>query len=242
MLYINEDDPVFHHGLTNSLLNELTIAADDKDPSWTELQFVNFIDTYRIVVTKLQREWWDGSPSPPLFVAGNPKYAAASPELMEILSFDVSSGKDALPNAVWRTWFLRQAAWPVLRNAIVAYNNVLGARGKSGNLEIARTHLTFLVSWFQRFVRRGAGPHQQLRDLVSMYYPKHDVQHEYEKHLAYLRRFTILTATPKKIEQKQALDNLDNAETPDQANQNGAIGIGAVALLGVGAAALLLLR
>ena len=236
MLYINGDDPVFHHGLTNSLLNELTVGVTtDKDTSWTELQFVNFIDTYRIVVMKLQREWWDGSPSPPLFAAGNPRYAAASPELMEISSLD------ALPNAVWRTWFLRQAAWPVLRNAIVAYNNVLEARGKSDNLEIARTHLTFLVSWFQRFVRRSAGPHKQLRDLVSMYYPKHDVQHEYEKHLAYLRRFTILTATPKakteeKMEQKQAPDNLD------QANQNGAIGIGAVALLGVGAAALLLLR
>lgn len=258
MLYINEDDPVFHHGLTNSLLNTMTLGViDERDPKFAELQFANFVDAYKILVMKLQRGWWAGNSGPPLFYSSDPKYATASPELREILSFDVF-GKERMSPAEWRTWFQRQPTWPVLRNAILAYDTVLEARRDSYNLQLARADLEFMVMWFQAFVRRYPSPHRQLRELVSSYYPRHEVEREYELHLAVLKRFTILTSTPKvrekeKKEKEQSLDKTDtidqasggsyNSEANSEANNGANSGaFGVVALLGVGAAAFLLFR
>jgi len=106
----------------------------------------------------------------------------------------------------------------------------------------------YLLRWFQAFARSREVVRTQLLNLLAGYYPKADIEKEYKKHLALLENFVafqwkpVVTQTQDEMDTSFSFDSKAN-EANSQANSetnNGAIG--AVALLGVGAAALLLLR
>jgi len=163
------------------------------------------------------------------------KYLNASEELDELLSFDLFEKAPRGEEEVWRSWFIMRPTWSIIRNAIVAYNNVLSERGPSGDLRTAQRYVLTLVNWFQIFVRTDPTLHQRLKEhLLGFYGTKEEAMKEYERYLDILRRFTILKAIGEEEDTPE-----DVSSQSEISSSESSVPLSVLAALGVGGALLL---
>ena len=231
-----KQDPVFLHSTLNNLINSVTLQVlfkNKRETIWDQPKVVNIIESYKGLAQALQRAWW-GAEAPPLYRAGDMKYLNASEELDELLSFDLFEKAPRGEEEVWRSWFITQPTWSIIRNAIVAYNNVLSEMGPSGDLRTAQRYVLTLVNWFQIFVRTDPTLHQRLKEhLLGFYGTKEEAMKEYERYLDILRRFTILKAigevdAPEDVSSKS---EISSSESSVPISVLAALGVGGVLLL-----------
>mgnify|MGYP001290584628 CR=1 FL=1 len=169
-------------------------------------------DHYKNIAKLLQWVWWDGQDAPPLYRQGFFSYINASPELDELLGLDVSgaaiSPEKAVAEQVWRSQFMTQPLWELVKGTVVAFNNVLQEKGGSRVLARAQGHVVALLSWFQELVRSGQNLHALLLDELTDIFGKEDAQRRYARYLDLLKRFTALASiaqveVPKTEEESQ---------------------------------------
>jgi len=232
-----KQDPVFRHSSLNNLISSVTLHAlfkNKRETIWDQPKVVNIIESYKGLAKALQRAWW-GAEAPPLYRAGTMKYLNASEELDELLSFDLFEKAPRGEEEVWRSWFITQPTWSIIRNAIVAYNNVLSERGPSGDLRTAQRYVLTLVNWFQIFVRIDPTLHQRLKEhLLGFYGTKEEAMKEYERYLDILRRFTILKAIGEEEDTPE-----DVSSQSEISSSESSVPLSVLAALGVGGALLL---
>ena len=245
MFQILDKDPVFRHGITNSLVRSLTMEAifQGEDEWHNERVFTENLRVFKKAVEMLQAAWYegyDGSAGIIPLVYIEDKSSKAGPELKEILSFP-TQGSLRLSDALWQSYLFTQPTWSVLRGLAKAFNNVRRERAKSGPLSQAWTCVDFLLEWFKDFVRTSPVVRSKLIELVVAHYPKEDVEKQYEKHLTLLQDFVAFQSKvvfpgeePKDAEWSETNNSLS------EANSSGAMG--AAVLLGVGAALLLFVK
>ena len=227
---IHYDDPVFQHGITNSLVKSMTMEVILQAKPVTI--FDENLYSFKKAVELLQTAWYGEGGIPPVY---EDKHSDVGPQLKEVLSFP-THGKLRMSDDLWQSYLLTQPMWSVISGLAEAYNNVLRARGESGAETAAWSFVHFLLRWFQGFVRSSDVVRAELLKLLTAYYPKADREKEYKKHVALLENFTWnreIAAIFKGASYSEAYSGA-------YSGANG--GLGVVALLGVGAAAFLLFR
>ena len=247
MFHILDKDPVFRHGITNSLVRSLTMEAifQGEDEWHNERVFAENLRVFKQAVEMLQVAWYDDGSSgiiPLVYIED--KSSKAGPELKEILSFP-TQGSLRLSDALWQSYLFTQPTWSVLRGLAKAFNSVRRERAKSGPLSQAWTCVDFLLEWFKDFVRTSPVVRRKLIELVVAHYPKEDVEKQYEKHLTLLQNFVAFQSKvvfpgeePKDAEWSETNNSLSEANSSlSEANA-----MGAADLLGVGAALLLFVK
>ena len=168
MFHIHYDDPVFQHGITNSLVTSMTMEAifqDKKEELFQERESGDNLRAFKIAVEALQNSWYGGRITPPGQVPAmyiEDLSSNVGPQLKEVLSFP-TRGSMRLSDDLWQSYLLTQPMWSVISGLAEAYNNVRRERGESVFLIEAWAYVNFLLRWFQGFVRTRDVVHQAAR-------------------------------------------------------------------------------
>ena len=182
MFQIHNDDQVFQHGITNSLVRSMTMEVifKDKDEWFREREFSTNLRVFKKAVVCLQTAWYGEEGIPPVY---EDTYSNVGRELKEVLSFP-THGKLRMSDDLWQSYLFTQPMWSVVSGLAEAYNNVRRERGESNAVREAWSYVHFLLRWVQGFVWSSELVRAELLKLLAVYYPKADSEKEYKKHVA----------------------------------------------------------
>jgi len=181
-------DPLLLDSLTNRLLNKVSLQLlyqnNKKDTIWTLPTFNNVINVYKLFAEAIQKSWQSSDTYDPLH------QETVSYELEVFLSFRMKNNRP--DEEVWRSHFLRQPFWQVIKETVEAYNEVLQKRGDTRDVRTARYYALWLISEFQDFVRNNLQLRNMIKQELGTMYDDKDLEEAYERVMVLFKKFTVL--------------------------------------------------